>query len=550
MIAKYLARAFLQVQWRPVLAAAALTALATFPAFLYGAINLTQLLYEAIAQAEMPIEMQRAAGDFVATYITPVVFLVGVIALGSSTASKTMDAPWANGLAVGLLSAVLLQVLLHFLAEGILYSELFIYLLLGLLGGVAAGWAATRNITARLASNRASSQLRSAANAHEVVEAIGKNMGGPQVEQVLAWLPCGRTDAGKEWELIASWVRSDDYTRTIGSTLTTRDCPALSGLTDDTPVWDRYRTVPWGTSKDTDDTGKHPALLVPMPLSETAPLGVLMVLMRRRTRLGRGTLADYLTVCNQAGLILENIRLNRENREAVLASERQRYSQELHDTTAQGYKVIESNLYSAEQELGLPEPGVAEATRIISLCRRLAANTMGETRRSVWALRPEALAQRSSLREAVVTIVENWSTSTGVHCSYEIEPEIILPEGAETVIIRVLQEALTNVQVHSGATMVAAHLKSLDHRAVLQVSDNGIGLQSLQGKGRAAGSQTGSLQPHMMGFGLSSMRERLSEFSGRLKIESPRPGGTTVTASLPITSEIQTSGTSSNREGF
>lgn len=534
-----------------MLGASALVAFATFPAFLYGAINLTQLLYEAFVQSEMPVEMQRMAGDIVSIYVTPCVFFVAVVAWGSSTAAKTEDAPWTNGLAVGLLSAVLLQVLLQFLAEGILYSELLLYVLLGLLGGVVAGWNAARTITARLASNRASSQLRSAASAQEVVEAIGQHMGGPQVEQVSAWLPCGLTDAGREWELIASWSDSADYSHPIGSTMTARDLPALSGLTDDTPVWGRVGPQSSRTDNGAAGTGKQQhALLLPLPLSENTPLGMLIVLMRRRTRLARGTQADYLTVCNQAGLILENIRLNRENREAALAAERQRYSKELHDTSAQGYKAIESNLYSAEQELSLPEPGVAEAVRIISLCRRLAANTMGETRRSVWALRPEALAQRSSLQEAVETIVENWSASTGVHCSHEIEPDIVLPEGAETVIIRVLQEALTNVQVHSGATTVAVHLKTLGHRAVLQVSDNGIGLKPLQGKGRAARSRTGRLQPHMMGFGLSSMRERLSEFSGQLKIESPRPGGTTVTTSLPINSErIEASGASSNQEG-
>jgi two-component system, NarL family, sensor kinase len=108
-----------------------------------------------------------------------------------------------------------------------------------------------------------------------------------------------------------------------------------------------------------------------------------------------------------------------------------------------------------------------------------------------------------------------------------------LPPDAELALFRVVQEALTNVARHSGSATALIRLARERHAGreivVLTVEDAGRGMPGLDGT-RAGLAEH---RPAGSGVGLASMRERLEQLGGRLKIHSG-VGRTVITATLPI----------------
>ena len=96
-----------------------------------------------------------------------------------------------------------------------------------------------------------------------------------------------------------------------------------------------------------------------------------------------------------------------------------------------------------------------------------------------------------------------------------------LPEAIKTVLFRVAQEALTNIQRHAGASRVDLRLVFANGAVRLSVQDNGIGFAP----------DTISRDPSR-GIGLRNMRERLVSIGGVLQLQSG-PGATVVQADVP-----------------
>jgi two-component system, NarL family, sensor kinase len=98
-----------------------------------------------------------------------------------------------------------------------------------------------------------------------------------------------------------------------------------------------------------------------------------------------------------------------------------------------------------------------------------------------------------------------------------------LPEDLQRAILRVVQEALTNVHRHADASQVSVNARIRSGRLVVRIRDNGHGMT---GAARPDG-------PVRMGVGVAGMRARLEQFGGSLRIRTGR-GGTCVTAMIPI----------------
>jgi two-component system NarL family sensor kinase len=108
-------------------------------------------------------------------------------------------------------------------------------------------------------------------------------------------------------------------------------------------------------------------------------------------------------------------------------------------------------------------------------------------------------------------------------CAPEIER---LPNDIEIVLFRVLQESLTNVHRHSGASLVNIRLARSHEAVLLEVQDNGTGiapdlLESLQNTNIDAG------------VGLAGMRERTDDLNGQFEMESSS-NGTTLRVRIPL----------------
>ena len=246
--------------------------------------------------------------------------------------------------------------------------------------------------------------------------------------------------------------------------------------------------------------------------------------MSHRQGILRRQLIDELGETNSRleATLAENTGLHRQllaqAREAGVLDERQRMAREIHDTLAQGLTGIITQLQAVEQAGQDP----AERRRHFTAAVTLARESLTEARRSVHALRPEAL-ETALLGEALAAVADRWAERTGVPVQVTTTGTVrpITPE-AESALLRTAQEALANVAKHAAATRVGLTLSYLDDEVILDVRDDGRGFDPAPATGAAGG------------FGLVAMRQRIEGLSGTLDVESEPGLGTAISARIPI----------------
>ena len=195
--------------------------------------------------------------------------------------------------------------------------------------------------------------------------------------------------------------------------------------------------------------------------------------------------------------------------------ERRRLARELHDETGQALTSILLGLRTVE-EAKSPEEVHAAATRL----RELVVDTLQDVRALAVELRPKVLDD-FGLVPALERLVTTFSDKTGIAADLEAAlPEERLPAEIETALYRIVQEALTNVVKHAGASRVSVLLTRGDTSVTAVVEDDGRGFE--------AGESSGE------GVGLVGMRERVGLLEGRLAIESTEGAGTTLVAEVPL----------------
>lgn len=204
----------------------------------------------------------------------------------------------------------------------------------------------------------------------------------------------------------------------------------------------------------------------------------------------------------------------------AVQDERARLAREIHDTLAQGFTGIITQLQAAEQA-----PDDDARRRHADAALALARDGLAEARRSVQALRPTALAQ-TSLADALSAVARSWSARTGIPAAVSVSGTARpLPMEIEVALLRTAQEALANVERHAAARRVTVALGLDDGRVRLEVRDDGRGFDVIDRVQREPGRSGG--------YGLIAMRERLESAAGALEVDS-RPGrGTVVRAEVP-----------------
>ena len=207
-------------------------------------------------------------------------------------------------------------------------------------------------------------------------------------------------------------------------------------------------------------------------------------------------------------------------RQAGVLEERQRLARDIHDTLTQGFASIVMLLEAVDASL---EPG-HRAGRNITQALRAARDNLAESRRLVWALRPEALTG-TPLPVALDRLARRLSEETGIHAETVVTGTArTLDVHLETTLLRAAQESLSNVRKHARATAVTMTVSYMDDVIVLDVQDDGVGIAESPGPGGDG----------RKGLGLRAMRERVEEAGGTVSIESVPGEGTTVVVSIPV----------------
>jgi signal transduction histidine kinase len=209
-------------------------------------------------------------------------------------------------------------------------------------------------------------------------------------------------------------------------------------------------------------------------------------------------------------------------REAGVDDERRRIAREIHDTLAQGLAGIITQLQAAQAT----PPGGGRSATHIEAALSLARDSLTEARRSVQALRPEAL-ERGRLADALDEAARRSLLATTVTPEIRVTGEIrSLHPDLEVALLRVAQEALANAAHHAHPSRVAVTLSYLDDEVALDVVDDGVGFDPA--------SLSGSTPPDGSGYGLTAMRQRVAERGGTLEVESEPGGGTALSVRVPI----------------
>ncbi|WP_291412643.1 sensor histidine kinase [Actinophytocola sp.] len=206
--------------------------------------------------------------------------------------------------------------------------------------------------------------------------------------------------------------------------------------------------------------------------------------------------------------------VERLSREAGVSAERARLAAEIHDTLAQGFTSLVTLVQAAESEL---DGDPAKARRHLELAARTARENLGEARALVAGLMPSAMGT-GSLDDAIRRQVERLAEETPVKATYRVEGEsVALPTATEVVLLRTVQESLTNVRKHAGASMVTICLRVNGTAANLRVTDDGSGFDPSRA---------------FEGYGLRGMRSRAGQIGGSLSVHSG-VSGTTVELEVP-----------------
>lgn len=208
-------------------------------------------------------------------------------------------------------------------------------------------------------------------------------------------------------------------------------------------------------------------------------------------------------------------------REAILEEERARISREIHDELGQILTASKLDVAWVRDSLrdALPQAPADIRARLDDLASRLDA-TVKTVRRITTELRPVVLDQLG-LAPAVEWLARDFAHRTGLACAVRASLEGHLPRETATGMFRILQEALTNVARHAGATAVRVELRAVDHTVCLEVSDDGRGISAAE----ISGSD---------GLGIMGMRERAILLGGALELSALEPSGTRLSVWAPI----------------
>ncbi len=200
----------------------------------------------------------------------------------------------------------------------------------------------------------------------------------------------------------------------------------------------------------------------------------------------------------------------------IREDERSRIAREIHDSLGQALTALKLQLVAAQD---------AAATETPALSARLAETALmvddlvKSVRRIATELRPPILDQLG-LPAAVEWLAQDFARRTAIRCQTSIHPtDGAITNELATALFRIVQEALTNVLRHAGATRVDIELGVKSGCVMVEINDDGTGITE-------SGMGPGSL-------GILGMRERAAALGGVLEVAPRSNGGTRVAAWFP-----------------
>jgi signal transduction histidine kinase len=267
--------------------------------------------------------------------------------------------------------------------------------------------------------------------------------------------------------------------------------------------------------------GVRSILFMPMLIAGRVA-GLIIVRFSQQRTLLRKEIELTRALAHQAMLALQLTRLSAQNRASDLMAERNRVAREIHDTLAQGFTGVIAQLEAARGAMS--QSKMARVSEHLDRAGELAREGLREARRSVHALRPQALEEKP-LAVALQDIMERMTMGMPMATKLTLqgEPRSLSPEW-ETNLLRIGQEALTNALRHARAEQFDVQL-AFDHREIrLDLRDNGCGFDP---------------KKRHEGFGLQGIKERTESMGGQFTIQSSFGEGAVIRVVVPLTNAAE-----------
>ncbi len=200
--------------------------------------------------------------------------------------------------------------------------------------------------------------------------------------------------------------------------------------------------------------------------------------------------------------------------------ENMRVAREIHDELGQVLTALKIDTSWFKANYGQDKKVVAKVNSMSEIINE----TINTVRRISTNLRPRLLDELG-LMSAIEMHVREFQTKSGIRCNLDLPTEKkIIDEYISLNVFRIFQEAMTNIARHSQATHVNIKLDIVDNvKMVMHISDNGIGIKSIQSKDS---------------LGIVGMIERVKVLNGVINFDKPQDNkGTIIKVELPLNKE-------------
>lgn len=279
------------------------------------------------------------------------------------------------------------------------------------------------------------------------------------------------------------------------------------------------------------EAGVRYCLGIPLKMGEKA-FGALCVGSRTVRAFSEEETNLLSRLANQASIAIANTRLYERAQNLAVLEERDRIAREMHDSLAQVLGFLNLKARSTREMLSSGE--VSRAQGELGEMVEVAEEAYDDVREAILGLRDSISPALGGLMGSLAEYLNKFSRQS------KVAARLVIHDGGvtqfsptvEVQLIRVIQEALTNVRKHARASKAQVSFDREDGWAKIVVEDDGRGFDLAQVE-RRVGQR----------FGIHTMRERIESVGGTLTIESAPQRGTKVIARLPL----ENGGTSWNR---
>lgn len=206
--------------------------------------------------------------------------------------------------------------------------------------------------------------------------------------------------------------------------------------------------------------------------------------------------------------------------ETAREDERTRIAREIHDELGSLLAALKMDLSWLNKQL---PAGLSKCHEKITVMSRQLDEAIGSVRRIIADLRPSIL-DHLGLLAAIDWKLDEFRQQTGMQCVLTApEHNIVMDEGTDIAVFRIMQEALTNIALHSRATRVTLDVETAGNSLMMKITDNGCGMTGMQ--------------MHKPGkYGILGMHERARHCGGEITIDSKPGKGTALVLNMRLKS--------------